>query len=356
MKPLTLRTIGLLHNTNYIKKITKRLDFYSAFFYDTNIQPTIRDNMTKHILSPEQKLMRYATFASVGVASIIILVKVIAWYYTSSLGILSSLADSVMDIIVSIMNLFAVKYAIQPADEDHRFGHGKAEDIAALIQSVFIFASAIFIVFSAINRFVTPQPINHSDIGIYVMVFSTIVTIFLVAYQRYVAKRTKSTVVQADSMHYVGDIAANIAVIITLVAYYYNDSLVLLDPLIAIVIAGIILKSSIGIAKQSFDNLMDKEFSDEERKDIIDDIVKHQQVKGVHDLRTRSSGLKPFIQFHLELDGDLTLRKAHKISDAVEESLLKLYPNAEIIVHQDPEDEETPSINTGGVKAIHNKN
>lgn len=285
---------------------------------------------------PQTQLMRYATYASVLTAAVIIVAKMFAWFYTDSLSLLSSLVDSILDIVASIINLFALRYALKPADEDHRFGHGKAEDIAAFSQSAFIAGSAIFIGTEAISRFLNPTAIEHSMIGIWVMLFSIIMTTILVMFQRYVVKRTKSTIVEADSLHYLTDFYVNIAVIVALLLYQFFD-LKFVDPIFALGIAAYIFYTAWKVARKSFDHLMDKEFEEEDRQKIIVTALQHPLVKGLHDLRTRSSGIKPFIQFHLELDGDISLTEAHTISDEVEALVMKAFPNAEVLIHQDPE-------------------
>lgn len=306
------------------------------------------------IIATHGRLMRLASYASVATAAIIIIMKLGAWLYTDSLSLLASLADSVLDIIVSTINLFAISYALKPADEDHRFGHGKAEDIAALFQAAFIAGAAVLIVVEAIGRFVSPREVQQSMVGIYVMGASTVFTLALVMFQRYVVRQTRSTAITADSLHYMTDTIVNIVVIISLVLTYIGMAS-WLDPLFALAIAAYILHSGWGVGKIAFDKLMDKEFEETERQAIIAIILQHKEVMGLHDLRTRQSGIRPFIQFHLELDGDMTLTHAHIIADQVESSILKHYPNAEVIIHQDPDDHEDIPLAREGIKALRSK-
>lgn len=300
----------------------------------------------------KSQLMRRATYASVITATLIISTKIYAWALTDSLSLLSSLVDSALDIAVSVINMAAVYYALRPADDDHRFGHGKAEDIAAMIQSAFITGSAFFICIEAIQRFMKPHEIENSITGIVVMLFSTFMTLLLLAYQNYVIRQTKSTVIQADRMHYLTDVGVNITVIISL-GISMTSHMTWVDPFIALGIAAYILRGAFKVGKLAFDKLMDKEFDDEERQRIMDVILTaHPEVKGLHDLRTRYSGIKPFIQLHLELDGNISLCKAHAISDVVENKILEVYPEAEIIIHQDPDDQENIPLQRESVKAI----
>jgi ferrous-iron efflux pump FieF len=284
----------------------------------------------KHV----QKLMKLASTASVGVAGTIVFIKIIAWIMTDSLSLLSSLVDSVLDIVSSIINFMALRYALQPADEDHRFGHGKAEDIAAFAQAAFIAGSGLFIVVEAFSRFINPHEIGNSFIGIWVMVASSVLTLGLLAVQRYVIKQTNSSVIKADSLHYSTDMLVNMMVIGSFLAAMVWD-MGFIDPVLALIIAAYIFKSAWQVGRGAFDNLMDREFSDEDRKKITEAVFACKGAKGMHDLRTRSSGITPFIQFHLELDGKMSLKEAHKITDKIEAEVLKHFPHAEVLIHQD---------------------
>ncbi|WP_167730268.1 cation diffusion facilitator family transporter [Terasakiella sp. SH-1] len=293
-------------------------------------------NITQEELN-KPRLMRAATYASVSVAVVLIGVKIFAWLATDSVSLLSTLVDSILDAGASLVNLIAVHYALQPADRDHRFGHGKAEPLAGLLQSGFIFASALFLIFETGKRFLAPQPIENSTMGISVMGISIALTIALVTFQKYVVRKTQSVAVNADSLHYTTDILVNVGVIVALIVTSLTDWL-WFDPLIAGVIALYILWSVRAIAMDAMDLLMDHEFPDHERATIKNAVMSVKQVKGLHDLRTRSSGPHKFIQLHLVLDGDLTLRDSHAISDEVEALLRQLYPDAEILIHEDPDD------------------
>ncbi|MDP6389479.1 MAG: cation diffusion facilitator family transporter [Alphaproteobacteria bacterium] len=291
---------------------------------------------TVRIDTPEAgRLMRLATYASVAAALVLIVAKTGAWLATDSIALLSSLVDSLLDVIASLVTLVAVRHALSPADREHRFGHGKAEALAALSQSAFVVGSAVLLLFEAGKRLLQPKPVEESDIGIAVMVFSIVVTLALVTLQKWVVKRSGSVAIAADSLHYKGDLLVNIAVIVALVLST-NFGWILADPLFGVAITGYIIYNAWLILKSSLDMLMDRELSDEDRQRIRDIAVAHDAVEEVHDLRTRRSGQTCFIQFHLELDGDMRLMQAHEIADAVELAVRKAFPGAEVIIHQDP--------------------
>ena len=286
--------------------------------------------------SQAARLMRAATYASVGAALILIGVKFAAWTLTESVSLLSTLIDSMLDALASIVNLIAVHHALQPADREHRFGHGKAEPLAGLAQAAFICGSGAFLLLQAGERLIHPKAITNTDVGYAVMVFSIVVTVALVLFQRYVVRRSGSVAISADSLHYQTDVMINISVIASL--YIASEfGITIADPLFAIAIAGYIVIGALKIGRQALDILMDKELADEERARIREIVTRHADVHGMHDLRTRSSGAQVFIQMHVEMAPDMTLLEAHDVTDAVTADLLAAYPNAEIIIHEDPE-------------------
>lgn len=281
------------------------------------------------------RLMRQATYASVGVAAILIVIKVAAWWMTDSVAVLSSLLDSLLDAAASLVNLLAVRHALTPADREHRFGHGKAEPLAGLAQAAFITGSVLLLLSEAVHRFFAPLPIVHGEIGIGVMVVSILFTVVLVTYQRRVAGETGSVAIGADRLHYTGDVLLNGSVIVSLVlSSWWN--LDVLDPIFGVSIGAFILVSALKIGRSSFDLLMDRELPDGDRARIKTIVLNHPEVRNIHELRTRSAGTSIFIQFHLELDGAMSLRRAHEISDAVEAEVMAAFPQAEVIIHQDP--------------------
>jgi ferrous-iron efflux pump FieF len=292
-------------------------------------------------------LMRLATYASVSVAGVLLLIKLVAWILTDSVAMLSSMVDSLLDIGASMINLVAVRHALTPADREHRFGHGKMESIAGLGQAAFIAGSAVFLLFEAGSRFVHPRTVENGAIGIGVMVFSIVLTFGLVQFQSYVVRKTGSVAISADSIHYKADLLMNMGVIVALVlATGFGWHIV--DPIFAILVAFYILFSAWKIASTSVDMLMDREFGDADRARIREIALDHPEVHGMHDLRTRSSGTNAFIQFHLVLDSEITLLHAHDIADEVEIQVRAAFPFAEVIIHQDPEgiEEDTPTFET----------
>ena len=295
-------------------------------------------NKVKSFAAPppdQARLLRLATYASVGTAVVLILVKFGAWQVTGSLSLLAALFDSVLDAAASIVNLLAVRHALQPPDEEHRFGHGKAEPLAALAQGAFICGSALFLLVEAIHRLITPVAIGASGIGIAVMVFSIFATFLLISFQRYVIKRTKSLAITADSLHYKGDLLMNCAVIVALLLSA-NMGWVYADPIFGLGIAGFIVYSAWLIGRHALNMLMDRELPEAEREKIENVIVANPEVLGIHDLRTRASGPQIFIQCHIEMDGKLSLWAAHDVADRIEMQLQEAFPGAEVILHEDP--------------------
>ena len=294
-------------------------------------------------IDPERArlLMRRATNLAVAAAALMIVGKLGAWLATDSVSILSSLADSVMDVLASLINLYAVRQALQPPDREHRFGHGKAEPLAGLGQALFISASAIFLIVEAVGRILEPEPIARAPVGIGVMVFATIVTTALVTYQRRVVRLTGSTAIRADALHYASDILMNIGVIAAL-ALAMTVGWGLADPIIALVIAAVIIHAAVRVARSAIQQLMDREFPEQDRERIRQIVLEHPDVLNCHDLRTRRSGIDSFIQVHVEMDSSLTLLRAHEISDDVEARIRKVFPHAEVLIHADPEGIEEP--------------
>ncbi len=282
------------------------------------------------------RLMRWATYASVVVACFLIVIKVVAYLLTGSVAILSSLIDSFLDLIASGINLFAIRHALVPADHEHRYGHGKAEAIAGLTKAAFIVGSSVFLIFEAINRLSHQQAVENGMVGVGVMVVSIALTAVLVKFQHYVVKKTGSIAINADSLHYVGDLLLNLSVIVALLLSIFFDWH-LADPIFALMIALYLLKSAWAIVKQSLAQLMDQELSDELRDEIKTIALQHPEVLNMHELRTRSSGRQYFIQMHLEMDGELKLKEAHQIANEVEIEICKAFPNAEVIIHEDME-------------------
>ena len=280
------------------------------------------------------KLLRLATYASTSVAIVLIAAKLFAWAASDSVSLLATLIDSMLDAVASIINLVAVSHALTPADKEHRFGHGKAEALAGLSQSLFIAGSAGYLLIEAWQRVIQPSAVESVELGIFVMAISIVATMLLLAFQRHVIKKTNSTAIRADALHYRTDLMVNGSVIVALLLA--NAGWPSFDGLFAGAIAIYILFSAREIIVTSYDHLMDRELPDEDRQKIKALVMQHPKARGLHDLRSRHSGTMTFIQLHLELDDDLSLMAAHKISDEVELSILNAFPGSEILIHIDP--------------------
>ncbi|MBL8628956.1 MAG: cation diffusion facilitator family transporter [Rhodospirillaceae bacterium] len=282
------------------------------------------------------RLMRLATVLAVASALLLVSMKAAAYLLTNSVALLASLADSALDLLASTLNFFAVRQALLPADDNHRFGHGKAEPLSALGQAAFVAGSGVLLAVETASRLINPVEVERGDVGLLVMIPATIVTFALVSFQRYVVKKTNSLAIGADKLHYTGDFLINISVILAVYATTYL-SWKWADPFFGGAIAAFLMFNAGKIAWSAISNLMDEEMPEDDRKKIIEIARQNTAVKNVHELRTRQSGGMAFIQMHIVLDKALTLMDAHRISDDVELALLAHYPKADIIIHQDPE-------------------
>jgi ferrous-iron efflux pump FieF len=294
--------------------------------------------------APDDKapgLMRLAARASLAVAGLLVLVKAVAWFLTGSVALLGSLVDSALDVAASLVNFLAIRTALEPPDAEHRFGHGKAEAIAGLIQSAVILGSAVFLLFESIARLARPAPIEHLELGIGVSIFAIVLTLALVIFQKYVVTRTGSVAVAADRLHYTGDLLLNIAVIAALLITNLGG-IGWADGAFGVAIAAYIARTAWSIGRDSVDMLMDKEFEIGEREEIFNLVMGNKEVKGLHELKTRRSGRHAFIQMHIELDPELKLYDAHSIADEVEATVGEAFPNTEILIHTDPLGLEEP--------------
>lgn len=287
------------------------------------------------IAADQVRLRSRATYASVAVSLVLVVIKFAAWLATGSIAMLSSLVDSMLDIVASVVNVFAIRQALEPADREHRFGHGKAEPLAALGQSAFLAGGAILLVFEAVNRGISPAPIQRADLGIAVIVVSMLLDGALILYQRFVVARTRSLAIGADELHFRSDLVVNAAVLAALIVNRIVD-VPILDPIFGGLIGLWIIYGSTRLLRQSMTQLMDHEMPDADRARIRAIAEAANEVTAVHDLKTRLAGPTAFIQLHLEMDGAMDLLRAHRISDEVEAQLRDAYPNADIIIHQDP--------------------
>ncbi|MBV4473788.1 cation diffusion facilitator family transporter [Pseudomonas botevensis] len=287
--------------------------------------------------SPEHaRLLRLATRASVAVACTLIIAKAIAWWLSGSVSMLAGLTDSALDGVTSLLNLLAVHYALRPADDDHRYGHGKAESLAGMAQALFIGGSAVLIAFQAFERLKTPEPLGAPWLSIGVIVFSLVLTAALLTLQHRVIKQTGSNAVRADSLHYRSDLLLNGSILIALILAGLGFQQ--LDAWFGLGIAVYILWSAIQIARESFSVLMDEELPPDVSQHMLELACGVPGVLGAHDLRTRISGNHWFVQLHLELPGELTLSVAHGISDQAAAAIHAAYPRAEVLVHADPQE------------------
>jgi ferrous-iron efflux pump FieF len=290
----------------------------------------------------KERLLKIATSASVVVATSLVLIKGVAWVKTGSVAMMGSLLDSILDAAAAVLNMYFVRRALKPADERHRFGHGKAEPVGAVFQAMIIGGSAIFLAAESVRRFFEPEMPTNSELGIIIMVISSVIVSGLVMLQRYVVKRTDSLVIAGDALHGFGDIMINVGVIFALfIATRFNAPFV--DPVIGILLSGILFRGSYEIGTNAMRQLMDTEFTPEERQNIRDIAMSNPHVSDLHDLRTRRAGLTSFIQLHIELDGNMNLTEAHDIADAVEIEIRQAFPGSEVLIHQDPQGMENIS-------------
>ncbi|EKK3977105.1 CDF family cation-efflux transporter FieF [Cronobacter sakazakii] len=280
------------------------------------------------------RLVSRAALAATLVATLLLIIKIFAWWYTGSVSILAALVDSLVDIAASLTNLLVVRYSLQPADEEHTFGHGKAESLAALAQSMFISGSALFLFLTGIQHLITPEPMRAPLVGIVVTVAALITTLMLVTFQRWVVRKTRSQAVRADMLHYQSDVMMNGAILVALALSWYG--LHRADALFALGIGVWILYSALRMGYEAIQSLLDRALPDDERQAIVDIVAAWPGVQGAHDLRTRQSGPTRFIQLHLEMEDNLPLVQAHLIAEQVEQAILSRFPGSDVIIHQDP--------------------
>jgi len=286
-------------------------------------------------------LMQRTAWAAVATAAVLIAMKLVAYIVTDSIAMMASLADSALDLFASSVNLLAIRQALTPADAEHRFGHGKAEPLAGLMQGAFIAGSVAFLSIESVSRLIAPHTIEHGGIALGVMGVSIAITFLLVILQQITVRRTGSLAIGADRLHYVGDLLTNAGVIVGVVLST-QFGILIADPVIGLCVAAVLSVSAWHVFRQSYDQLMDRELPDAERDRIKAIVMRHPDVLNMHDLRTRMAGISTFIQLHIELDPAVSLTRAHEVSDAVEADICHAFPNAEVIIHQDPAGVEMP--------------
>jgi len=284
--------------------------------------------------------VKRSTYITVSVVLFLIIIKLFAYIFTGSISILSTLADSVVDFVISFINLILISISLKPADDDHRWGHARLEAVTAFLEGIFLILTSLFILYMAAVRMIYPEDIESSSIGIVVMLISILVTLLLVRYQKTVIQKTSSLAISADHVHYKQDILSNIAALVALVLAA-NFGFTRIDPLMGALISFYILFSSIGIIRNSIDVLLDKEIDDDLKEEIKTIVLSQVKVEGFHDFKSRRSGGSRenfFIQMHLEINKHTSLLESHNISDAVEEKLKERFPEIQIILHVDPSD------------------
>ena len=277
-----------------------------------------------------------AAIASVVTAAVLLLMKIYAVWVTGSVAMLSSLADTGLDLLASIVTLFGVRLAAQPADRDHRFGHGKAEALAALFQIALITLSATGIAIHAINRLGSAEAPTHGEYGIVVSAIAIAMTIALVLYQQYVIRHSGSLAITADNLHYKSDLFLNLSVIAAIILDQWFGMRGV-DALAGLGIAFWLVWNAWRTASHAIDQLMDKEWPHEKRQRFLAVASQHPELKGIHDLRTRTSGNDDFVQFHVWVDPQMTVADAHRVMDEIEDRLMEEFPGTEVLIHPDPE-------------------
>ena len=281
------------------------------------------------------RLQRFAAAASLSLATLLALLKLAAAVATGSLAILSSLIDSLADIVASAITFVAVQISQQPPDRGHRFGHGKAESLSAMAQAALVAGSAIFVLIDAARRLGDPRAVESTSLGIAVMSFAIVATLLLVWFQRHVVRRTGSQAINADSVHYRADLLTNLSIIASLMVTQ-RFGWVWLDPLMGAAVALYLGWHAYGIGRDAVKVLMDHELPADTRQRIKEIVLAHPEVRGLHDLRTREAGATQFIELHIEIDGAMSVAAAHDVTDAIEAELFAAFPTAEVILHQEP--------------------
>jgi cation diffusion facilitator family transporter len=294
-------------------------------------------------LEPEEtaRLTRRVTLLSVAVASVLIVVKALVWTASGSVALMASLADSGLDLLAAMSTFFAVRYAAAPPDAEHRFGHGKAEAFASLIQAGLVFASAALVGQEAVRRLLQPQAVEKGAWAIGAMVVSLLLTALLILAQSRMLRRATSVAVASDRAHYAADLGSNLIALVGIAAATFLGW-ERLDAIAGLGVTAVLLWGAIAVFRQSSSQLMDHELSDEARSQIVSLMMEDPRLKDVHQLRTRAAGPTVHIQMHADLDPDLSLETAHQVVVAAERRVLDAFPAADIIIHPDPRGRAEP--------------
>lgn len=291
--------------------------------------------MPQNLNEHHNRLKKAAATASIMLSGGLCLLKIFGAFYTGSLAILSSLIDSLADVFASSVSYVAIRFSTRPASQEHRYGYGRAESISALVQSAFIAGSGLFVMYDGIGRLITPKPMEKPGLGIVIMLLSLSATILLIVFQKYVARKTSSPAIAADSAHYTVDVLTNLSIVLSLIVVQYFH-IGWFDVLTAFVISAYLIYNAYKIAAEAVSALTDRELSEDIRQKVIDIVINSEGIDGYHDFRSRDLGGLYFFEIHLELDGNLTLNKTHELTDNVEEKIKKAFPGAQVIIHQDP--------------------
>ena len=283
---------------------------------------------------PAPRLLRISTAVSVGAALSMAGVKFVAWLYTGSVSVLSSLVESGVHTLAAVLNFIAIRYALRPPDTNYRFGHGKAEPLAGLLRAVFVGGLALLIIGEAIETITDPAPVTHADRGIGFMLLVIAILFGVVAFQHYVASKTGSTAIGADALQYKADVLINLGVVLSL-AISGTAGWAHVDPIIAVMIAIYILAGVWPLSRRAFRQLMDRELSDRDQSLIREIIVSHPAVGRIRDLRTRSTGIGQFVQFRLSSRSPKTLDGAHRTSEQIARRIRRAFPQVEVIITHD---------------------
>lgn len=286
-------------------------------------------------LAENNKLKNIAVIFGVILSTTLILVKLFAFIKSGSLAVFSSLVDSVTDLLASLVSFLAVYFSSKPASVNHRYGYGKTEALSALLQALFVGASGLFVIIDGIKRLINPVEITQINTAIFIMIFSIVSTLFLVLFQTYVAKKTNSLAIKADRAHYTVDFLTNSTVIISLICVHFFG-FYFFDVIAALFISIYLLYNAYSLAKESIDLITDRELSGEIRKNIEQIVLETKGVFGMHDFRSRSLGDVYYIELHLEMEGSIPLSVAHDLTNIVEQKIMNIYPNSQILIHQDP--------------------
>ena len=287
-------------------------------------------------IKENNRLMKCAARSSLAVALTLIVLKAVTFFITGSVAILSSLFDSAQDFMTSLVNMIAIRHATEPADREHRFGHGKAQAIGSLIQVFIIAMAGIFLMIESIRRFCNPEPLKQVTMGLIITVIAIILTFFLIRFQSRVIKETNSLSIKADRAHYTGDILMNVGVMISMILSYYLGW-ERLDSVFGMGVSVYLFFAIYQVICDSFNVLMDREMPQDFRETIRSIAKSFPEVTLIHDLKTRQSGSHAFVQFSVHLDDTLTLRQAHDITDKIEDRIKERFPDTEIIIHPEPE-------------------